>query len=88
MQNIEILEVKENDDPNIPVVCHALIEVGGKIKMWFVILRSKEGRLYCRPPSVLIDKKFIVCFELIDGEKMKELTKNILKELANKEHIK
>ena len=82
--DIELLEFKKNFFAEDKKLGEALIEVKGKMKMWFRIVRGKDGRVFAFPPSIKIDDKYEPVFTLSSNHAQHGFCKEVL-ELVIKE---
>lgn len=85
---IEILEFYNTPNEKDTIIGSCIVEVNEKMKLLFIVFKSKNGKPFCKPPSFKADERWLPSFELTNSPKMNELCKLVTHKLIEFGYIK
>lgn len=83
---IDVKKIIRNENAAFPLA-YALVEVDGKMKLWFIVAKNKSGYPYCIPLNARIEREWRPVFELSDNVKHKTFCNKVLNEIMKKEQF-
>lgn len=84
---IKILKFEEKEDQSSFLKGHILIEVSQKMRLWFSLFYSKEGKPFCKPANSYISNSWLPTFSFVNEDKAREISKKIIEQLHEEGHI-